>query len=57
MRHYVGREALSNIGDGDGDINDDSRDQGHVGANKAGSILLLRHVVFTPDSRNSREKK
>ena len=57
MRHYVGREALSTIGDGDSGINDDSRDQGHVGAKEVGSILLLlHHVDSTPDSRNSGKK-
>ena len=55
----MGREALSTIGDSDSDsgINDDSRDQGHVGANEVGSILLLHHVVSTPDSRNSCREK
>ena len=33
-----------------------SRDQGQVGANEVGSILL-HHVVTTPDSRNSGVKK
>ena len=34
-----------------------SKDQGQVGANEVGSILLLHHVVTTPDSRSSGVKK